>query len=279
MNKAVDIAKRLEKDAHDKVVVLPVQLEFWREALRALPNDFGRCALFTAGSKADTRLRFHDHLIASLAKLEVRFTGEELRQDDQDVFLQLIYMARPLPLGSQIEITGNAMLSTLRWGRSSRDYKRLRSSLMRLRFAHVKVESGQRGFIGNLLAELAWDSTEFGEDGMTSTRWTMAMDPRIINLFGKDAVSFINWEQRLTLTPLGKWLHSFYVTHSDPFPVKITTIHSLCGSRMTLLKHFKAQLKSALGDLETRGFLSGFEVTDGLVSVTRSPQHLAIPAT
>lgn len=29
---------------------------------------------------------------------------------------------------------------------------------------------------------------------------------------------------------LAQWLHGFYASHAKPFPIKIETLHRLCGS-------------------------------------------------
>ncbi|WP_420915446.1 plasmid replication initiator TrfA [Burkholderia glumae] len=73
---------------------LPVQLPLWAPRKRGLPNPLARCALFTASGKTEPRIDFKRSVIASLEGYEIAYTGEELRQDDQDVFLQLVHVAR-----------------------------------------------------------------------------------------------------------------------------------------------------------------------------------------
>jgi hypothetical protein len=269
MKNAIDLAKGLQTKAAGRRA--PAQLEFWSERVRGLPNALARCALFTAGSKRDVRAVFHDEPIVSLQNFTVLYSGDELRQDDQDVFLQLVHLARGLPLGSKIEITGNAVLKVLAWGRSKRDYARLRGSLKRLKKANVEVNgSDNRGFIGSLLMTLAWEGQDADADGEgTSTHWTISLDPKIIALFGSDTYTLIDWETRLKLTPLAKWLHSFYITHREPMPYKVETLHKLCGSRTKLLKHFKAALKDALDELKQVGFIQEFDIGTDLVTVRR----------
>lgn len=269
MKTAIDLAKGLQTKAAGRRP--PAQLEFWSERVRGLPNALARCALFTAGSKKDIRAVYRDEPIVSLQNFTVLYTGDELRQDDQDVFLQLVHLARGLPLGTRIEITGNAVLKVLGWGRSKRDYARLRASLKRLKKANVEVNGDDnRGFIGSLLMTLAWEGQDADDDGEgTSTNWNISLDPKIIALFGTDTYSLIDWETRLRLTPLAKWLHSFYITHREPMPYKVETLHRLCGSRMRLLKHFRAGLRDALEELKQAGFLAEFDIGPDLVTVRR----------
>ncbi|MFW6855426.1 plasmid replication initiator TrfA [Burkholderia gladioli] len=273
MKTAIDIARNMQRTAMARAQAGgPAQLELWSEKVRALPNALTRCALFTAGNNREERAKFEEHQIVSLQNFQVTYTGQELRQDDQDVFLQIVHLARGVPLGARIEITGNAVLKVLGWGRSGEDYKRLRASLKRLKKGDLEVrEQGKRGFIGSLIMTLSWegeeDDSESGEG--TSTQWTMSMDPKIIALFGQEDYTLIDWQTRLKLSPMAKWLHSFYVTHREPVPYKVATLHKLCGSRAKELKHFRATLKRAFEELKEVGFLAEYEVTVEMVTVKR----------
>ncbi len=98
----------------------PVQLPLWAPRKRGLPNPLARCALFTASGKTEPRIDFKRSVIASLEGYEIAYTGEELRQDDQDVFLQLVHVARQEDLGTQLQVTVHSILVALGWGRSER---------------------------------------------------------------------------------------------------------------------------------------------------------------
>jgi len=100
--------------------------------------------------------------------------------------------------------------------------------------------------------------------------------------------SGINWEQRQLLRgkPLALWLHGYYASHAEPFPVKVETLHRLCGSKEKILYNFRHQLRKALDELKSCGAVAGWQIdpeTD-LVTVDRGAaitdsqrRHLAKP--
>ena len=60
------------------------------------------------------------------------YTGEELHQDDEDVFLQVLHLAKEQQLGEDITFTGNAMIQALGWTRNTGSYERLSACIPRL---------------------------------------------------------------------------------------------------------------------------------------------------
>ncbi len=217
--------------------------------------------------------------IATVKGYDLYYTGEELRQDDEDVWLHAAHLARYFPFEDGAKITGHRLLAALDWGRSKKDYERLRESLLRLSESTVIVANsdGRKGFTGGLLRKIKWSQDD--EESGIGTEWTIYLEPEIINLFASDGYTLIDWGQRLGLAPLAKWLHSFYFTHRQPFEYKVETLYSLCGSKCKELRAFRYLLKKALASLKDCGFLLDWEinpVTDK-VSVTRSRTELPAP--
>jgi hypothetical protein len=110
------------------------QLPLWPERARAMPNPLARSALFTSSGKAEVRAAFRRDKGMSIQGFEIVYTGEELRQDDQDVFLQIVHLARTAPLANGVEISGYAVLMALGWG-ARRSGAHLRNCVARLRKA------------------------------------------------------------------------------------------------------------------------------------------------
>ncbi len=244
-----------------------VQLPIWREDRRGMPNDLVRSALFTIGNSRQKRSFRKDTVIAALGEVEITYTGEELRQDDEDVFLQLVHLARLAPLGETVEFTAHAMLKALRWSTDSRAYQRLRDSINRLAATGLSVSNGENGYNGSLVRDFEWKQTS----GASSRTWKVRLEPRIVALFGRVTYTQIDWEQRLKLGNLAKWLHSFYYTHATPYALKVRTIHALSGSTTRDLSKFRQTLRAALEELAKVGFLEDWRIeprTD-LVHVTR----------
>jgi hypothetical protein len=244
-----------------------LQLPIWPEERRGVPNDLVRSALFTVGNHRKKREFRKNHLIAALGDISIMYTGEELRQDDEDVFLQLAHLARLTPLGHTVEFTAHAMMKSLGWSTDGRAYERLRDCISRLSATGIEVRSDNRGYSGSLVRDFAWQDLS----GRSSRRWKVRLEPRIIALFGKVAYTSIDWQQRLQLGYLAKWLHSFYYTHAHPYPMKVATLRKLCGSGTRDLSKFRQLLRSALDELKSVEFLSTWHIdskTD-LVHVTR----------
>ena len=84
------------------------QLPLWPEGIRCAPNEFLRSALFNARNRNQRRRYLQQETLAIIGSGRITYTGEELRQDDATVWLQLIQMARDTPLGSSVEFTVSA---------------------------------------------------------------------------------------------------------------------------------------------------------------------------
>ncbi len=233
-----------------------VQLPLWGEERRGVPNDLVRSALFTVGNKRNKRSYLKEAIIAALGDVRITYTGEELRQDDEDVFLQILHLARLTPLGELVEVTAYALLKSLGWPTDGRTYARLKKSLIRLKATSLSVSNGPRGYSGSLIRSFEWRDMEHQQ----SRTWKICLEPRIIALFGHVAYTQIVWEQRQQLGPLAKWLHSFYFTHANPYALKVKTLKTLCGSTVKDLYKFRQNLKNALAELENVGFLDSWRI-------------------
>mgnify|MGYP001006358295 CR=1 FL=1 len=247
------------------------QLPLWKEHLRGLPNAMARSALFTCANPNADRREYKREKIHSVAGYEIYYNGIELRQDDEDVFLQVVHFARMHPLGDVVEISGKALLNALGWNGSSKSYNRLRDIIERLKEGTIKIshESGNIGYAGSLIRKFAWQTQE--KSG-ARTKWKIFLEKEIIALFVDDAYTLLDWEDRAGLGPLAKWLHSFYYTHKQPFPYKTKTLHSLSGSKSKTMNSFRRDLRAAHDELESIGFLKSWHhdaATDTFV-VTRA---------
>lgn len=268
-NNLMESVNRLQESRRKTPVA--VQMPLWSDEQRGIPNPFARSALFTAAGQKEPRLNLKRTKIATVNGFDLYYTGEELRQDDEDVFLQAIHLARMHSPDDALGTNGNQLLDALQWGKSKRDYTRLKESLLRLTESTVIVThaNGRNGFTGGLVRKVAW--TQDDSSG-TRTNWMIYFEREIITLFASDGYTLINWEQRLGLTPLAKWLHSFYFTHRDPFPYKVETLYGLCGSKCKELRAFRFLLKKALNTLKESGFLIDWKldpVTD-VITVIRA---------
>jgi hypothetical protein len=275
----INARSRSEVDSISRVIADVVQLPLWEERVRGLPNTLARSALFTSANRSMERENFKREKIASLRGVEILYTGEELRVDDGDVFLQITHLARQLPLGEIVEFSGYGLLKELGWTTSKGSYERLRDSINRLSSTTILITAdgpngpGEKGFGGSLIRKFEWDHNA---NRGTSQRWRIWLEPEIVALFGRDAYTKIDWAQRLQLPPLAKWLHQFYFTHAHPIGYKVETIKNLCGSRIAVLAKYRYKLREALELLIKVGFLLSYEIdarTD-VLNVVRAPRRI-----
>lgn len=254
----------------------PTQLPLWKDHLRGLPNAMARSALFTCANQRTARAEFKRQQIASLANYEIFYTGTELRQEDEDVLLQVIHYARLSSLGEVVEITGNQLLCALKWNNSSRDYTRLKDCIDRLKEGTLKIvqNNGAGGYSGSLIRKFAWQGAEESDK---RTKWKIFLEREIIALFADDTYTLLCWEDRAKLGRLGKWLHSFYHSHREPHPLKTETLCSLSGSKSRDLRGFRRHLKTALEELVDIGFLKSWKhsvETDTILVVRNTTKML-----
>lgn len=276
----VEKIRRMSKE-RDALVAEAIiqQLPLWEESVRGLPNALARSALFTAANRSVARENFRNRKIAAVKGIEIVYTGEELRQEDGDVFLQIVHLARQQPLGEIVEFSGYGLLKELGWTTAKGSYDRLRECINRLSTTTVKVKMSfpgtgserEKGFGSSLIRKFEWD--ESAARG-TSQRWRVWLEPEIIYLFHENTYTKIDWKQRLKLPPLAKWLHQFYFSHREPMGYKVETIKMLCGSRIAVLAKFRYKLREALDSLIEVGFLLSYHIdpaTDVLM-VRRAPK-------
>lgn len=250
---------------------LQPRFPIWPQDKRGISNDMARSALFTV-RYTEKRQHFKGQRITSFSNVEILYTGEELRQRDEDVLLQLLHYGRLSPAGEPIEFVANDFIKQLGWTVNSRSYVELCQSIERMKASslHIMRKEGEmvQGFAGSIVRSFEYQSRG---NGLTSA-WKVVFEPRIVRLFSPLNYTQIDWGQRLSLPPLAKWLHTFYYTHQRPYPMKVATLQSLCGTSVTETWRFRAGLKKALSLLEAAGFLLSWRIEEGtdLVHVQRN---------
>lgn len=246
------------------------QLPLWPEGRRAIPNLFVRSALFNARNKNTPRRFLKEAPIFVIGDGSITYTGEELRQDDETVWLQLVSLAKDSPLGSSIGFTPYEFLKEVGWGISGRAYIRLREILTRLQATSLKAYSTQlgRGVSLSMLPKFEWRD-QASNTALKMYRVTIAEE--LLQLFSDNRYTRLEWEQRLSLpTGIATWLHGYFASHRENFPVLLSTIKQGSGLETSNEKHLKASIQEALTHLRATGFISSFIVAEGKVYVSRT---------
>lgn len=265
--RVADMAERARKKAlrEPKKTSSQMSLDLWPDSVRGIPNAVLRGSLFTV-SKTRTIAKSRE-LLAAVEGIEIRFKGERFNQTDLDVWEMLLHLARLQPLGNRVEFSAHEFLKALGRGTSGMQHEQLKEQITRLIGGVVEVTwtKDKKTFGGSLVSEFFRDEE--------AQRYVVVFSEKMLNLY-ESGYSHIDWNQRQALgsNNLAKWLHGFYATHAEPFPYKVETIRTLCGSTAKELKKFRQTLKSALNELTEIGAIQSWEINaDDLVSIKRTP--------
>jgi TrfA protein len=228
-----------------------VQLPLWYEEKRGTPNSFIRSALFAAIQSKD-RIFIKNSVVTSQEGIEIKFTGEQLNQEDLTVWETLVHLARQSPLGDDCTLTGYSVLTMMELPTTAAQYKTLQASIDRLTACLVKIESERYVYGGSLVENFAIDKD--------TKQFKIQLNRKLIKLFGEDDWTGIEWQRRLQLRrkPLAQALHAYYSSHRSPFPVRLSTLQGITGSKNSQAASFKRQCRVALESLVEIGFLLSF---------------------
>ena len=254
-----------------------VQLPLWPEPVRAVPNGFLRSALFGAIAKGRRRY-INGEDLAAVDGVTIRYKGERLDQGDLDVWESVLHAVRLQELGSQCRVTSYALLKLMGKTDTGKNRATLHERITRLRANAVEVRQGRYCYIGGLIAGAAKDEE--------TQEWVIELDAKLRPLFAADQFTQVEWAVRHALDgqPLAQWLHGFYASHAKPFPLKIETLHRLCGSEATLMSDYAKTLRKALDAVAEASAAHGegfsYDIRGDLVHVEKKAQgaqrrHLA----
>ena len=256
------IQKRQKRETQKPKSAEIVQLPLWPEPARGVPNSVLRGALFAAIQGKD-RQYLERKLLITQDGIQIRFTGKQLNQSDLDVWEQALHLARMHPLGTRCDFTAHAFLKALGRSTGKAQHEDLKKNFARLMGCGVEITHNRLTYGGSLL--------EFYRDEDTE-RYRLEINPKIKALYNAGWTACA-WQQRKQLArkPLALWLHGFYASHANPYPMKIEKLLQLSGSRNKQLADFKRKLKAALEELKAVGAIVDFEIKDGLIYVERVP--------
>ena len=247
----------------------PGNLPRWAADRRGMPNTIARSALFNARNHAEQRQQLSGHVIFSVGEATLTYDGEELRTDDEDVWLQLVHMARYLPLGRDLECHGHDILKAVGWAANGPSYDRLHACIRRLQVGNLVVTKGSSVIFAHHLIG-GFETGRVSEDRL----YRISIARQMVKLFSRNDYTFIDWAQSMALPTLPRKLHRLYSTHSAPYGAyKVETIRGLVGSKVGDLRKFRYALKKALDELVRVKFLASWSVgADDVVRVEKPAQ-------
>lgn len=243
-----------------------VKLPLWPDAVRAVPNGFLRSALFGAIAKGRRRYINGENL-AAIDGVTIRYKGERLDQGDLDVWESVLHTVRLQKLGSECRLTSYALLKLMGKTDTGKNRVTLQNRIERLVANAVTVKQGRYTYIGGLIRFAAKDEE--------TQEWVIELDAKLRPLFAADQFTQVEWAVRHALDghQLAQWLHGFYASHAEPFPLKVETLHKLCGSEQGVMSDFAKKLRKALDALvaasAAHGEVFSYEIRGDLVYVEK----------
>ncbi|WP_426811711.1 plasmid replication initiator TrfA (plasmid) [Pseudomonas sp. WOUb67] len=244
------------------------QVAPWDDDLRAIPNDWGRSAVFTTRNKRTKRDACEDKLIYHYNReIEITYTGIELRADDDElVWQQILEYAKHSPIGNNVEFTLYQLCTDLGWHINEFYYKRALSCLKRLKATCFTIKSPRHSTLKNLSLLGDFDIVKVGKKRAVCNA---QLDPYIVVLFANDHYSKVMWSKYRTLSPTARRMFDYFVTHAAPYPLKLETFRLICGSESTRPKKWAEQSRDACKELEVVGLVQKTWVERGFIHCLR----------
>jgi hypothetical protein len=269
------MAKQIGKlfPAHErfKNVQRGEQLPFWPAEVRCAPNEFLRSALFNARNRNQPRRYLDGVVLAMLGKGRITYRGEELRQDDATVWLQLVKFAAEIPLGNYVEFTPHAFCKAVGWTPTGDAYAHLRKCLSRLQATSLAfyAERTQVTISLSMIPEFCWQDLGTGKP---LPRYKVKLASQLAELFKGHHYTYVTWSQRNRLPEgLATWLHGYFSSHREPFPLKIADIQRVADLTIQRPDNLRTAIVRALTALVKVGLLESWKIADERVAVVRRP--------
>ena len=234
------------------------QLNLWPQKERAVPNALLRSALFGIVRRG-RRALLNDELLASWRGIDLIYSGEQLNQNDLDVWMQAIHLHRGDELGEDVYFTWRGFLRDLGRHEGGKDIEWLKKTIDRLTKGHIKISTNRHTYAGGLLHEWA-------EDEYTG-QFYLTANPKLARFFTHNDYTRMNWKDRLrliTTTEYTRWLHAFISSHdapsTDPSLIRLEKLYELCGSTISRPRQFRARIAEAMEILEQHGHVTSWKI-------------------
>jgi hypothetical protein len=228
----------LRQEAIDAVNQRQLQYPLHREKVRILPTDFSRTSLFHVASNNSKRRFYLDEMLGKIGdSIRIEYRGEELRHDDELVFMQLLHVARGKRPYQWMHFNISQFFRGSRGTKrilSVKDTESVAESLKRLRHGMLIVTNTNTGkfFICNLIKELQGDPAN----------QSALIDPIMVLLCSSFAA--INTDHLFSTSGVSrqilKYLSAIPSKIERLHPINVTSLFELCyGTIDSLLMHYR----------------------------------------
>jgi hypothetical protein len=237
----------------------PVQLALWRDRERAVPTAIIRSALFGVVQRG-RRPYLEDQPIACWKNCEIKYTGGQLDQYDEDVWMQVKHFFRQQDLSAEngIRFTLRGFLKSMETSNGGCSTRALFRSLKRLTATAVSIRVGSFTYVGSLI-------DEFVEDEATG-RYVVRINPKLAGLFGTGYTKLEAATRRGLSTQIAQHLYGYVQSHKatrrHPHRISLGRLQALMGSQ-THSRDFRWKVRRAMEELQAAGAVASWRITEG----------------
>ena len=198
--------------------------------------------------------------------MELVYVGPELRQDDLDVYLELLHWARDKSLNGTLKFKRAELMRALGWSRTPFYYDKLLQCMRRLSQANIEglitrrdnQEIVHHRFNFNLV-----DAFEYKDiDGRMARFWHYRLPGELVKFFTSSGYARIEQSHRSALrnNHIAKWLQLYFASHkvNNKYAISVETLMCHCGSKASDIKTFRQKLKAALKLLKATGIADAY---------------------
>jgi hypothetical protein len=260
--RTLEIQERARKDEEERLESGIVYLPTWREDKQGSPNSFLRSALFAAIQSKDRR-QLKEAVLGSQQGITIKYTGEQLNQEDLTVWLTLVDLAKQSPLGTECTFTVHEILIRMGMAKHGDAYDKLRTSILRMTACVLTVSNEKITFSDRIIDRFFIDEE--------TKRYKVTIGRQSIKLFQEDGWTGLGCKQRKLLSkkPLAQALHGYYSSHEKPLPVSVDFLAHITGGTNKQKSDFKRKVKTALEELVKIGLLKSYKIEGDMVAVER----------
>jgi hypothetical protein len=261
-----------------------------------LPNLMVRCGVLRIGAANKSRRTFGQHAPLRITRISgyghgvlvVRYTGEELRMNDIEVWWQLLKRAESLPLGERVAVKARDLLSALHRGTGGPAYEALRGEIARLQGAvfHLRTKDPDIRkqfclmFPKDPLAKEADGPIEvsfqlLGPSSTDGTQWSIAVPQEVRVAFGPGISSwFSERDYYAAKSDKARRLFLLYASHSRPWPFTVAELGEYLGSSMHRASDLRRQLDVAHEELRLAGVVLSWSYERSAARRVDEPTYL-----
>jgi len=228
---------------------------------QAAPSSLLRSALFGVVRRGKRAYK-KDVELTTWGNVTVKYTGEQLMQSDQDVWLACV-QAFTQQKKINIVIPQRELIKLS--GRKGVNAERLWADLKRLTYAGIEVIDGRYAYTGTLLNKAVKDK----ETGHI----LISVNSEMFDLFGGN-VTHIETEKRHALKmDLAKWLQGYVCSHKStwkkPHWVSLDKLKELSGVEISAVRDFRVKIKKAMDELKELDVVAGWKLEDDMLTLWR----------